>query len=551
MRLAVAIVTRCRPSHLAECLATVGASPLVDEVVVSSDGVDLETDEIAYAAQQQFATPLVYTRGPRTGPDANRDACIAAVTAQYVLLLDDGARLSRGFLEVALPLVGPRRLVTSRQSRNAIEPSGRRGSALNSTIVPTAFMRVHPFLGAGKSGGEDVDIVMRAAAAGYEVVHVDVSNVHVTGTAAHIDVARRRSGRILSVPPTPSGESTSTQREALPARFGTSAGHIPLRVSVVIPTYRRPCMLAACLDGLRRLTHNPHEIIVARHVCDDDSSAVLAARAAEVAEVVVRERGQVVQMLAGARRATGDVIAFLDDDAVPRRDWLDWLLAHYGDPRVGCVGGRDVLRGRNGEVIDGTALRVGRVSPWGRVTGNHHLGIGGARDVEILKGVNCSYRREVLALPAGLRGRGAPVAADLAASLRVSVTGHRAVYEPRALVDHYPGPRFDGDDRTAPSLRAVLDQSYNVTFALASLRPELRWRRLAYTIAVGDRVSPGLLRTLVGHMRGEETVTGRMIATARTAVRAVADARAHPLRFVSPDRVDIHRMPTPGNTTCW
>ena len=38
-----------------------------------------------------------------------------------------------------------------------------------------------------------------------------------------------------------------------------------------------------------------------------------------------------------------DVVAFLDDDALPRPGWLAALLAPYADPRVACVGGRILL----------------------------------------------------------------------------------------------------------------------------------------------------------------------------------------------------------------
>jgi glycosyltransferase involved in cell wall biosynthesis len=51
------------------------------------------------------------------------------------------------------------------------------------------------------------------------------------------------------------------------------------------------------------------------------------------------------QGLSGARNtavrlATGDVIAFLDDDARARPGWLAAMAALFGDPRVLCVGGR-------------------------------------------------------------------------------------------------------------------------------------------------------------------------------------------------------------------
>ncbi|MGY1581546.1 glycosyltransferase [Streptomyces sp. MN13] len=44
----------------------------------------------------------------------------------------------------------------------------------------------------------------------------------------------------------------------------------------------------------------------------------------------------------GIAAAHGEVIAFLDDDAVAERDWLRHFAAAYADPRVMAVGGRTV-----------------------------------------------------------------------------------------------------------------------------------------------------------------------------------------------------------------
>jgi GT2 family glycosyltransferase len=42
----------------------------------------------------------------------------------------------------------------------------------------------------------------------------------------------------------------------------------------------------------------------------------------------------------GIQAARGEVVAFLDDDAVPRPGWLARLCAPYAERRVACVGGR-------------------------------------------------------------------------------------------------------------------------------------------------------------------------------------------------------------------
>ena len=119
------------------------------------------------------------------------------------------------------------------------------------------------------------------------------------------------------------------------------SGSPDLGTSVVICAYteRRWDDLVAAVVSVREQTVAAGEIIVVV-----DCNPRLAERAAvEFVGITVAEntgkRG-----LSGARNtaidlAKGDVIAFLDDDAVAEPDWLEQLLAGYRDGRVLAVGG--------------------------------------------------------------------------------------------------------------------------------------------------------------------------------------------------------------------
>ena len=48
----------------------------------------------------------------------------------------------------------------------------------------------------------------------------------------------------------------------------------------------------------------------------------------------------------GISASRGEIVAFIDDDAVPEFGWLDALTAPFADPSVGAAGG--YTRGRNG-----------------------------------------------------------------------------------------------------------------------------------------------------------------------------------------------------------
>ncbi len=307
---------------------------------------------------------------------------------------------------------------------------------------------------------------------------------------------------------------------------------MPPSVSVLVPTYRREDVLPGCLQALREQDRKPDQIVV---VCrpDDHESRAVAQDFPECQVVPVVEPGLVKALAAGAAAAESDVVVITDDDARGRRDWLARLAAHYEDASVGAVGGRDVVHHEWG--IESTVSGpVGVVTPYGRMVGRHHLGSGKARPVHFLKGVNSSYRRHLLRFPAGLRGRGI-VAADMASSLAVHAGGHVVVYDPEALVDHYPGRRYEADARVRVgekrALEAITDGAYNETYVLASLLPGRASARLAYCLLYGDRATVGLARNLAARVRSEHDLVGHGRATARAVLEAVRDARLRPLRM--------------------
>jgi glycosyltransferase involved in cell wall biosynthesis len=294
-------------------------------------------------------------------------------------------------------------------------------------------------------------------------------------------------------------------------------------VSVVIPSYRRPTDLQRCLAGIATQHRPPAEVIVVYRADDNETVAVLERWQPGVRTVSVQRPGLVAALQAGARAATSDILAFTDDDAVPRSDWLERLMLHFDRADVGAVGGRDVVHGIDG-VLTGDAPRVGVVTPLGRMLGNHHLGYGEARPVDILKGVNCAYRRSTYTVPVGLRGEGAEVANDLASSLWVRTHGQVVVYDPTVLVDHYPGTRHDQDTRVAPSRQAQFNATYNTALVLFSLRSDLTRRYLVYQLAVGSVSSPGIVRSLYALARGDRGLLGRVLPTQRAIWAAL---RAH------------------------
>ena len=153
---------------------------------------------------------------------------------------------------------------------------------------------------------------------------------------------------------------------------------------------------------------------------------------------------------------------------------------------------------------------MGIITPVGRLIGNHHRGTGPPRDVSVLKGVNSSYRREVLALPSGLRGAGTQIHFEVAMGLMVRQAGFRLVYDPSITVDHHPADRQDLDKRGAPPAEAVAGHAYNLTTSIGLLGMGRMLVRCAYAVLVGDRAMPGVLRAVILLAQGDRAALTRL-----------------------------------------
>jgi cellulose synthase/poly-beta-1,6-N-acetylglucosamine synthase-like glycosyltransferase len=277
-----------------------------------------------------------------------------------------------------------------------------------------------------------------------------------------------------------------------------------MKLTVMVPTYRRCADLQRCLEALKQQTRPADEVLVIVRDTDDETWAFLASYAAAplpLQPLVVKASGVVAAMNVGLTAARGDIIASTDDDAAPRLDWLQQIEAYFlADATLGGVGGRDWQYIGQDLKETGACAVVGKLQWFGRVIGNHHLGVGGPRAVDVLKGVNMAYRRmaiEHLRFDDRMWGSGAQVHFELAFTLAVRRAGWKLIYDPAVAVNHYPAQRFDEDQRDQFNPLALVNAVHNETLALLShLPPIQRLVFLLWSVLVGHREARGLVQLL-------------------------------------------------------
>lgn len=122
-------------------------------------------------------------------------------------------------------------------------------------------------------------------------------------------------------------------------RTASQTGAVPEAVDVVVPAYERPDLLSLCLTSLRAATPGIRIIVVDDASTDPSVAEVARAHGATLVRHPVN-RGPAAARNSGLRESTSPIVAFVDADCAATPGWLQPLVAHFDDPRVGAVAPR-------------------------------------------------------------------------------------------------------------------------------------------------------------------------------------------------------------------
>jgi glycosyltransferase involved in cell wall biosynthesis/GT2 family glycosyltransferase len=173
-------------------------------------------------------------------------------------------------------------------------------------------------------------------------------------------------------------------------------GNTGQRVSVVINTYNRGPSLRNTLHALRYQTHEDFEVIVVNGPSTDETAQVLVEFAADVRVASCPEVHLCKSRNIGVAEAAGDIVAFIDDDALAEPTWLQELVAAYDSETVGGAGG--VVYDHTGFAFQyrySVCDRLGHTRFDVRPPFAKYL-VPGADPFIYLQGTNASFRRDCL-----------------------------------------------------------------------------------------------------------------------------------------------------------
>lgn len=225
----------------------------------------------------------------------------------------------------------------------------------------------------------------------------------------------------------------------------------PLSFSIVINTLNRASHLRTALASLRYLRYPQYEVIVVNGPSTDDTDAVVAehdwvrAGSCPLANLSVSRN-------IGIAMARGDVVCFLDDDAVPEPDWLDRLAEAYRDPKVGGVGG--FIRNHTGVKFQCRTVVCDRLGNSRALDKDEspepYEATPGSWEYISQTGCNSSFRRQALMEIGGFDEEFTYFLDETDVNVRLIDAGWRVKIVPNAEVHHKYAPSHLRDQQNVP-----------------------------------------------------------------------------------------------------
>lgn len=199
-------------------------------------------------------------------------------------------------------------------------------------------------------------------------------------------------------------------------------------VSVVVCSHNGSGTIRDTLDALAGIDYPELETIV----IDDGSTDATAAIVEEYDVRLIRteNRGLSNARNAGLEAATGEIVAYIDDDAYPDPDWLTYLAAAFmGSPHA-AVGGPNITPPEDGPIAACVANAPG---------GPIHVLVSDL-EAEHIPGCNMAFRREALEAAGGFDPRFRTAGDDVDVCWRLQDTGETLGFVPAAVVWHHRRP---------------------------------------------------------------------------------------------------------------
>ena len=221
------------------------------------------------------------------------------------------------------------------------------------------------------------------------------------------------------------------------------------KVSIVINTYNRAPYLERALSSLYYLDYENFEVIVVNGPSTDNTQDVIKKYEKDIKVGYCPKANLSMSRNIGIAMASGEYVAFMDDDAIPEPNWLNVLLTGFTDESI-CAVGSDVYN-PTGKAFQCRELVTNR---FGCDVKERPIQIPYSFVFERIAGGNSIYKKDLLLKVGGFNEQYDYYLDETELCARILDCGYLVKYIPNAFIHHKFAPSYYRDKR-----RVVLDWS--------------------------------------------------------------------------------------------
>ena len=196
-------------------------------------------------------------------------------------------------------------------------------------------------------------------------------------------------------------------------------------ISVVVCSYNGSRTIRDCFEGLLKLDYPDFEVIVVNDGSTDNTADI--AQEYPFRLINTPNMGLSSARNAGLAAATGEIVAYTDDDAHPDPHWLQYLAATFLKTNHAGIGGPNIAPIDDGEIAECVANAPG---------GPIHVLLNDT-EAEHIPGCNMAFRRETLLAVGGFDAQYRAAGDDVDLCWRIQEKGWTLGYSPAAMVWHH------------------------------------------------------------------------------------------------------------------
>jgi O-antigen biosynthesis protein len=197
------------------------------------------------------------------------------------------------------------------------------------------------------------------------------------------------------------------------------------KISVIVCTFNGSGTLSQCLESLLRLDYVNYEVIVVNDGSTDTTAKIAQSYGFRV--ITTANRGLSSARNTGLKAATGEIVAYIDDDAYADPHWLRYLAGTFMNTRHVGVGGPNIAPPGDGTIAECVAH-----SPGNPV----HILLSDS-EAEHIPGCNMAFRKAALEAIGGFDPQFRLAGDDVDVCWRLQQKGWTLGYSPGAMVWHH------------------------------------------------------------------------------------------------------------------